>query len=195
MNCFSAREGGFSLVELMVAVGIIGVMSSVALPKYQKFRANASQAEAQATLSSIYTLQQLYYTENDHYAAIAIDYKDKTKNGALKDGSKGYIEGTDELRFVPSGNARYVYEGEGFQADRKSAATADIKPVSFKAMANSVTPLGSCVGETPDPNDTSATPATTKNADKWCINENKVLTNQKAKEVLPCKGDVLDGGC
>ena len=59
---------GFSLVELMVAVGIIGVMSTIAVPRYQEFRAKAAQAEAQATLSSIYTLQQLYFTENDEYA-------------------------------------------------------------------------------------------------------------------------------
>ena len=64
---------GFSLVELMVAVGIVGIMSSVAVPKYQKFKAGAKQAEAKSTLSSIFTLQQLYFTEEDKYTATLTD--------------------------------------------------------------------------------------------------------------------------
>ena len=61
------KSKGFSLVELMVVVAIIGILTSIAVPKFNKFRAKAIRAEATATLTNINTLQQLYYTDNDAY--------------------------------------------------------------------------------------------------------------------------------
>ena len=155
-------------MELMVAVGIIGIMSSFAVPKYQKFKANAAQSEAQATLSSIYTLQQLFYTENDRYAKMDINYDGTTRN--LKSGYKA----SDELLFVPSGNARYKYTGGLATADNGAPGNNGEGAVKFKAVADSQTPLGSCVGETPQYQADGVTVDTTKpalkNEDIWCIN-------------------------
>ena len=67
MKIITMGNKGFSLVELMVAVGIIGSMSAVAVPNYAKFKARSLQATAQQNLSNIYTLQNLYFTEHDEY--------------------------------------------------------------------------------------------------------------------------------
>ena len=64
----SRRDEGFSLVELMVAVGIMGSLSVMAIPAYGRYQVKAIQAEAKTTLSSIHTAQELYYTENQEYA-------------------------------------------------------------------------------------------------------------------------------
>jgi type IV pilus assembly protein PilA len=61
------NESGFSLVELMIVVGIIGVLSALALPKMQVFMAKAKQSEMKTLLSHIYTLEQSYFAENDVY--------------------------------------------------------------------------------------------------------------------------------
>ena len=71
MNITTMGKKGFSLVELMVAVGIIGSMSAVAVPNYAKFKAKSLQATAQQNLSNIYTLQNLYFTEHDEYGLAA----------------------------------------------------------------------------------------------------------------------------
>ena len=67
MKTITMENKGFSLVELMVAVGIIGSMSAVAVPNYAKFKAKSLQATAQQNLSNVYTLQNLYFTEHDEY--------------------------------------------------------------------------------------------------------------------------------
>ncbi len=66
-----SKEHGFSLVELMVVVGIIGILATLALPRFQLFQARAKQTEAKANLSHIYTLQAAYQGENDMYGTIA----------------------------------------------------------------------------------------------------------------------------
>jgi prepilin-type N-terminal cleavage/methylation domain-containing protein len=70
---FGKNEAGFSLVELMVVVGIIGILASLALPKMQVFMAKARQAEAKSKLSNVYVLQQSYFTESNQFSATAAD--------------------------------------------------------------------------------------------------------------------------
>jgi len=74
---------GFSLVELMIVVAIIGVLASLAVPKFQVFQAKAKQSEAKNNLSHIYTLEQTYYGDNDAFGSIAqIGFSTQGGNGA-----------------------------------------------------------------------------------------------------------------
>ena len=114
------KEGGFSLVELMVAVGIIGTMSTLAVPRYQKFTANAAQSEAQSNLSAIYTLQQLYFTEQDKYS-----------------------DDLTTLKYPANSNARYDYETDAFKTDGSTAGDAS-DSTKFHAIGTSKARLASC---------------------------------------------------
>lgn len=67
-------EAGFSLVELMVVVGIIGILASLGMPKLQVFMAKARQTEAKTKLTQFYTLNEMYYVDNGVYSATPPGY-------------------------------------------------------------------------------------------------------------------------
>ncbi|WP_413293259.1 type IV pilin protein [Bdellovibrio sp. HCB185ZH] len=56
-------QAGFSLVELMVVVAIIGVLAAIAVPAVNKYIAKARQSEAKTNLASLYTSEKAFYAE------------------------------------------------------------------------------------------------------------------------------------
>jgi type IV pilus assembly protein PilA len=62
------RQDGFTLVELMVVVAIIGLLSAVAVPNFKKYQAKAKTSEAKLQLSAIYTAEQAFYSDYGIYA-------------------------------------------------------------------------------------------------------------------------------
>ncbi|MBP9673947.1 MAG: prepilin-type N-terminal cleavage/methylation domain-containing protein [Bacteriovoracaceae bacterium] len=61
-------DKGFTLVELMVVLAIIGVLSFLAVPQYQKFVAKAKTGEAKIALGAIYQNEVAFYQEANVYA-------------------------------------------------------------------------------------------------------------------------------
>lgn len=64
------NQKGFSLVELMIVVGIIGILATLALPRFKQFQAKAKMGEAKNILSHIYTLEQTYALDNNQFISI-----------------------------------------------------------------------------------------------------------------------------
>lgn len=59
---------GFTLIELMIVVAIIGILASLALTSFMSYQCSAKQAEAKSNLAMIRTAEEAYYTESDSYS-------------------------------------------------------------------------------------------------------------------------------
>jgi prepilin-type N-terminal cleavage/methylation domain-containing protein len=62
------EQTGFTLIELMIVVGIIGILVSISGPQYRRYQNKARQAEAKVALGAIYSLEKAFYSEYSAYA-------------------------------------------------------------------------------------------------------------------------------
>jgi len=67
------NQEGFTLVELMVVVAIIGILSAVAIPNFQKYQAKSKTSEAKLQLAAMYSAEVAFMSDADTYATCLSD--------------------------------------------------------------------------------------------------------------------------
>ncbi len=63
-RCYGARAKGFQLVELLLAIAIIGVLASIAYPSYVQYRDRANNAAAMTDIAIIAEAIERFYIQN-----------------------------------------------------------------------------------------------------------------------------------
>jgi type IV pilus assembly protein PilA len=90
------KQSGFSLLELLVVVAILGILVAAALPRFAEFRAAAYDSRSQQDLRNLAAAEELYRATSPAYA----DDTALLKGFSASEGVEVALESADENAFV-----------------------------------------------------------------------------------------------
>lgn len=67
------NEKGFTLIELMIVIAIIGILAAIAIPQFNAYRARSFNAAANTDLRNAMTAEEGYFTDHDTYTNLVVD--------------------------------------------------------------------------------------------------------------------------
>jgi len=111
------KNQGFTLIELMIVVAIVGILAAIAIPNFIGMQKRAKTTEAKSNLGELWTLEEAYRAESDTYVQ---------PSGTLAPGTYDGTVGWAELGYYPKGTTRYGY----------SVLSADLTTFSAQASGD-----------------------------------------------------------
>jgi prepilin-type N-terminal cleavage/methylation domain-containing protein len=102
------REGGFTLIELMITVAIIGVLAAIAIPAFLNYQNRSRRSEAFSNLAAIAKLEQSYFAEYNSYVDVAAP-QPGTANGD--------VPNTSKRRWSPAANGPLGFGTVGWEPE------------------------------------------------------------------------------
>jgi type IV pilus assembly protein PilA len=149
----SKNKKGFTLIELMIVVAIIGILAAIAIPNFLRFQAKSKQSEAKTNLGGIFTAETAFYGDNNFF------------------GNFG------QIAWAPTGTARYTFYSGGYTNGPFGPIPA---PVSLADNAGSLSPGNTIPAGVARTDNTfligaSGNIDTDGTLDQWAINERREL--------------------
>src|SRR5262249_54834591 len=118
-------QKGFTLIELMIVVAIIGILAAIAIPNFIKFQARSKQSEAKANLKAIFTAQKAFFQEKDRFSSL-----------------------TGEVGFEPERTNRYAYFLAATGALEDRTGSAIVQATTYTGIQVDVFKYGSAFSQT-----------------------------------------------
>lgn len=178
MKLFLRNKSGFTLVELMVVVAIIGVLTSVAIPNFRRYQAKSKTSEAKINLAGVYSAQTTMQSDYDHFATCI------EKAGFVAGENRyyhiGHSAGNNTANGLVRGEGGDCPDGATFRRGaQKNVGGVRVNNATHTAQLTAVvnntgeTFTASAVGYIDSNNNTAAT------ASIWSMDNNKNLTQNR----------------
>jgi type IV pilus assembly protein PilA len=124
-------QKGFTLIELMIVVAIVGILAAIAIPNFLNYQAKSHQTEVRTMLSSIYAGMIFYGTTNSTYVGATLPDIGFTYTGSLRyNYVLSNLTASTFLGTATGISGRVV--GDTWTIDENRAFT-DVDPASFSS--------------------------------------------------------------
>lgn len=164
-------EKGFSLIELMIVVAIIGILATMAVPNFSRMQARAKQSEAKANLSAIYTAEKAFYAEWSTY------YSSMADIGYVPEGKMNYGVATASGASAPIGGNFVAATGPGAGCnDTTTCGSLNIQKTASVMAASGASAAANTAGFTAGAVGNLMGGAV---ADIWTMDNNRSLKNNQ----------------
>lgn len=126
------RHQGFTLLEAMIVVSIIGILAATAIPAFQNYQFRSKRAEAYTNLGAIVDLEKGYFGEYNAYAGVTTPQPSTAGASVIGPNKRMWLPGADApspggfgtVGWQPEGAVYYDY-GVNVQGAGSCAAAAD----------------------------------------------------------------------
>jgi type IV pilus assembly protein PilA len=114
----TSNEKGFTLIELMIVIAIIGILAAIAIPQFSAYRQRSYNSAAEADLRNAATAQEAYFVDNSTYCSSTSTLISGTYGLYLSNKVVFEIGGANNQSYSmsawhPSGSHSYIIRGPG----------------------------------------------------------------------------------
>lgn len=123
----SNKPNGFTLIELMMVVAIIGTLAAIALPSYKDYVTRTKRVEAQGLLLELSSFAERFFTETGAYTGVALPFTTSPREGANTSYTIAFSAGPTATTFTLLATPVGSQAGEDTNCGAQSLDQAGVK--------------------------------------------------------------------